>query len=77
VLWYYHKIDGNRCPSHLVVQKGHFRSSSLSNLGWDQRWNQERLQSLMLMSVESDIIEGPDIEKLVQHFVDISPRRWI
>ena len=37
--------------------------------------NQERLQSLMLMSVESDIMEGLDTEKLVEDFVDISPRR--
>ena len=37
--------------------------------------NQERLQSLMLVSVESDIMEGLDTEKLVEDFVDISPRR--
>ncbi|CAB4033500.1 zinc finger MYM-type 1-like [Paramuricea clavata] len=37
--------------------------------------NQERLQSLMLMSVESDIMEELDVEKLVQDFVDISQRR--
>ena len=37
--------------------------------------NQERLQSLMLMSVESDIMQELDVEKLVQDFVDISPRR--
>ena len=37
--------------------------------------SQERLQSLMLMSVESDIMDGLDLEKLVQDFVDMSPRR--
>ena len=33
------------------------------------------LQSLMFMSIESDIMEGLHTEKLVQDFVDISPRR--
>ena len=37
--------------------------------------HQERLQSLMFMSIESDIMEGLHTEKLVQDFVDISPRR--
>ena len=37
--------------------------------------NQERLQSLMFMPIESDIVERLDTEKLVQNFVDISPRR--
>ena len=37
--------------------------------------NQERLESLMLMSVEPDIMEGLDTETLVQDFVDVSPRR--
>ena len=37
--------------------------------------NQERLENLMLMSIESDIMEDLDKEKLVQDFMKISLRR--
>ena len=37
--------------------------------------NQDRLQSFMLMTIQSDVMEGLDTEKLVQDFVNISPRR--
>ncbi|CAB3985113.1 zinc finger MYM-type 1-like [Paramuricea clavata] len=37
---------------------------------------QDRLESLMLMSVESDICRGLDIEGLVERFTDAAPRRW-
>ena len=33
--------------------------------------SQEQLQSFMFLSIESDIMEGLDTEKLVQDFVDI------
>ncbi len=36
---------------------------------------QERLESLMLMSVEADVLEQLDLENLVQKFVDIAPRK--
>ena len=54
-----------RAFSKLKIIKSRLRSTM----------NQERLQSLMFMSIESDIMEGLDTEKLVQDFVDISPRR--
>ena len=34
---------------------------------------QERLQSLMLMSVEPDILQELDLDNLVQTFADIAP----
>lgn len=37
---------------------------------------QDRLDSLMLMSVESDICQKLDIEVLINHFTDAAPRRW-
>ena len=36
---------------------------------------QERLESLMLMSIEDDLLEQLDVDKLVQLFVDMAPRR--
>ncbi|CAB4031166.1 zinc finger MYM-type 1-like, partial [Paramuricea clavata] len=36
---------------------------------------QERLESLMLMSVEADILEQLDLEELVEKFVDMAPRK--
>ena len=36
---------------------------------------QERLESLMLMSVEADVLEQLDLENLVQKFVDMAPRK--
>ena len=54
-----------RAFSKLKIIKSRLRSTM----------NQERLQSLMFMSIESDIMERLDTEKLVQDFVDISTRR--
>ena len=54
-----------RAFSKLKIIKSRLRSTM----------NQEQLQSLMFMSIESDRMEGLDTEKLVQDFVDISPRR--
>ena len=36
---------------------------------------QERLESLILMSVEDDLLEELDSENLVQAFVDMAPRK--
>ena len=36
---------------------------------------QERLESLMLMSIEDDLLEQLDVDKLVQLFVDMASRR--
>ena len=36
---------------------------------------QERLQSLVLMSVESDILKSLDLELLVKDFADMAPRK--
>ena len=36
---------------------------------------QERLESLMLMSIEDDLLEQLDVNNLVQLFVDMAPRR--
>ena len=36
---------------------------------------QERLESLILMSVENDLLEELDSENLVQAFVDMAPRK--
>ena len=57
--------SAERALSKLKIIKSRLRSTM----------NQERLQSLMFMSIESDITEGLDTEKLVQDFVAISPRR--
>ena len=57
--------SAERSFSKLKIIKSRLRSTM----------NQERLQSLMFMSIESDIMEGLDTEKLVQDFVDISPRK--
>jgi hypothetical protein len=37
---------------------------------------QDRLDSLMLMSVESDICQKLDIGELVKRFSDAAPRKW-
>ena len=73
-----HIIDencSNAAPHVMAVQKGHFRKLKIIKSRLRSTMNQERLQSLMFMSIESDIMEGLDTEKLVQNFVDISPRR--
>ena len=57
--------SAERAFSKLKIIKSRLRSTM----------NQERLQSLMFMSIESDRMEGLYTEKLVQDFVDISPRR--
>ena len=57
--------SGERAFSKLKIIKSRLGSTM----------NQERLQSLMFMSIESDIMEGLHTEKLVQDFVDISTRR--
>jgi hypothetical protein len=36
---------------------------------------QERLESLMLMSIEDDLLEQLDVDNLVQSFVDMALRR--
>ncbi len=36
---------------------------------------QERLRSLMLMSIEDDLLEQLDVDNLVQLFIDTAPRR--
>ena len=36
---------------------------------------QERLQSLMLISVESNILKSLDLELLVKDFADMAPRK--
>ena len=57
--------SAERAFSKLKIIKSRLRSTM----------HQERLQSLMFMSIESDIMEGLHTEKLVQDFVDVSPRR--
>ena len=57
--------SAERAFSKLKIIKSRLRSTM----------NQERLQSLMFMSIESDIMEGLHTEKLVQDFVDISSSR--
>ena len=57
--------SAKRAFSKLKIIKSRLRSTM----------HQERLQSLMFVSIESDIMEGLHTEKLVQNFVDISPRR--
>ena len=36
---------------------------------------QERLESLILMSLEDDLLEELDSENVVQAFVDMAPRK--
>ena len=38
---------------------------------------QKRLESLMLMSIEDDLLEQLDVDKPVQLFVDMAPRRMV
>ena len=55
-----------RSFSKLKITKNRLRSTM----------KQDRLYSLMLMSVESDITKSLDIEDLVKRFSDNAPRRW-
>ncbi|XP_063592549.1 zinc finger MYM-type protein 1-like [Penaeus indicus] len=57
--------SAERAFSKLKIIKNRLRSTM----------GQERLQSLMLMSVESDFLKNLDIEMLVKDFADFAPRR--
>ena len=58
--------SAERSFSKLKIIKNRLRSTM----------RQDRLESLMLMSVESDICRDLDIEGLVERFTDAAPRRW-
>jgi hypothetical protein len=58
--------SAERSFSNLKIIKNRLRSTM----------TQDRLDSLMLMSVESDICQKLDIGELVKRFSDAAPRRW-
>ena len=58
--------SAERSFSKLKIIKNRLRSTM----------TQDRLDSLMLMSVESDICQKLDIGELVKCFSDAAPRRW-
>ena len=58
--------SAERAFSKLKIIKNRLRSTM----------RQDRLQSLMIMSVESDILSNLDIESLVDSFYNATPRRW-
>ena len=58
--------SAERSFSKLKIIKNRLRSTM----------RQDRLESLMLMSVESDICRDLDIDGLVERFTNAAPRRW-
>ena len=59
-------VSAERSFSKLKIIKNRLRTTM----------RQDRLQSLMLMSIESDICQNLDVDGLVKRFCDSAPRRW-
>ena len=59
-------VSAERSFSKLKIIKNRLRTTM----------RQDRLQSLMLMSIESDICKNLDLDGLVKRFCDAAPRRW-
>ena len=57
--------SAERAFSKLKIVKSRLRSTM----------NQDRLENLILMSVEVDLLQNLDVNSLVQKFIDCAPRR--
>ena len=64
-----------RLPLTSCIAERTFSKLKLIKTRLRSTMRQERLQSLMLMSVESEILKSLDLELLVKDFADMAPRK--
>ena len=78
MLWKLNKADENfalTLPLTSTSAERAFSKLKLIKSRLRTTMQQERLESLMFMSIEDDLLEQLDVNNLVQLFVDMAPRR--